>query len=48
MSAGNKAELRRYWRSQRLALLPEAEGPLLAAAERKLPPLLPAGRRLGL
>jgi len=47
LSAGKPA-WRRHWRRRRLALHGAAQGPLLAAAIRQLPPLLPPHTRLGL
>jgi 5-formyltetrahydrofolate cyclo-ligase len=47
-SAAAKPELRRQFRRQRAALLPAAQGPLLAIARRELPDRLPPGLRLGI
>ncbi|NDG22842.1 MAG: 5-formyltetrahydrofolate cyclo-ligase [Synechococcaceae bacterium WBB_10_009] len=47
-NAAQKNALRRQCRRQRAALLPAAQGPLLAIARRELPDLVSAGRRLGI
>lgn len=47
LSAGKPA-WRRHWRRRRLFLSGAAQEPLLAAAIRQLPPLLPPNTRLGL
>ena len=49
-SAGGtpKAELRPHFRARRHRAMAAAQGPLLQAARSSLPPLIPAGRHLGL
>jgi 5-formyltetrahydrofolate cyclo-ligase len=46
--AAEKSQLRRQFRELRLAALADSEALILAAAQREIPILLPAGQRLGI